>query len=112
MAAFISIDELVELMKIYHSALVQNGVLDYPWDEFKHDLVVGSLEVGLKNLIDLWDRTPEKFSQLIKIFGDKASDMTLWLEHGLFTFPIRFMTSLYLHDKQNFLRPKTFLSNI
>ena len=32
MAAFISIDELVELIKIYHSALVQNGVLDYPWD--------------------------------------------------------------------------------
>ena len=112
MAAFITIDELMELMKIYHSSLVQNGVMDYPWEEFKQDLVVGSLECGLKNVIEFWDRSPEKWAQLIKVFGDKTEDINVWMEHGLMTFPIRFMTSLYHHDKENFLCADKFLLNL
>ena len=111
-AAFNSIDELMELMRVYHSSLVQNGVMDYPWEEFKQDLVVGSLEYGLKNVIDLWDRTPEKWAQLLKAFGDKTDDINVWIEYGIMTFPIRFMTSLYVHDKDNFLIADKFLLNL
>ena len=112
MSGFISIDEFMELMKIYHSALVQNGVMDYAWEEFKEDIIVGSIEVVLKSMIDLWDRNPEKWSQLLKVFGDKTEDIYVWMEHGLMAFPIRYMTSLYVHDKENFLIADKFLSNL
>jgi hypothetical protein len=109
---FYSIDELLELIKIYHSALVKNGVLDYTWDELKYDLIVGSLEYLVKLFIDFSDRSPEKFLKLLKLFGDKFLNMKEWLDNGLFCFPIMFLVKLYLRDKENFLISGKFLLNL
>ena len=111
-SVFLTIDDLMELMKIYHSELVKNGVFEYTWEEFKEDMIIGTLELILKNLIDFSDRPPEKLLELIKVFGDKFENMKEWLDHGLFCFYITYLVSLYLHDKNSFLIADKFLSNL
>jgi hypothetical protein len=111
-AGFYSIGELMELMKIYHSELVKNGVVEYTWDEFKYDLIAGSLEYMVKQFMEFSDRSPEKWLNILKLFGDKFQNIKEWLENGIFCFPIMFLVSLYLCDKENFLISGKFLSNI
>ena len=108
---FSSIDDLLYLMKIYHNALIENRVDNYGWNEFKKDLIVGSIEYTLKQFIDLSDRTPKKLSEMLKIFGEKEGQVIKQLDYGILILPIIYITNIYLHDKVNFLEPNGFLSN-
>ena len=109
-SVFSSIDDLLSLMKIYHNALIENGVDDYGWNEFKKDLIVGSIEYTLKQFIDLSDRTPKKLTEMLNIFGEKEDQVIKQLDYGMLILPIINITNIYLHDKVNFLESNGFLS--
>ena len=102
----------IELGKEYHSALVDNGVTDYPWEMFKRDLIIEVVENVMKTTLDYSEFTKEKFEQMFRLFGDKADGFKLFLEGGVPGTILLLATDIYLKDKENFLIPDSFDKNL
>ena len=64
--------------------------------------------------MDFSDRTPEKMMKMLKgMFGEeKFADFTKMLESGIASGIFLFLTSLYLRDKDMFLKGQEFLDEI
>ena len=54
----------------YHTELLQNGVSDFPWEEFKKQCVMDVVENVMKTSMDFSEYTMKKFEQMFKIFGE------------------------------------------
>ena len=102
----------MDLMKIYHTELLQNGVNDYPWEDFQKQCVMDVVENVMKTSMDFSEYTIKKFEQMFKIFGDKVEGFKKFLEGGVCGVGFILATDLYLKDKENFLNPEKFTINI
>ena len=102
----------IESGKVYHDALVRNGVDDYPWDAFKKDLITEVMEHVIKTTLDFSEYTMKKYEQLFRLFGDKAEGFKVFLEGGVCGMAYILATDLYLRDKENFLHCEAFDKNI
>ena len=109
----VPMNQVMGLAKIYHDALLENGVSDYSWDVFKRDFIIANLEVAVNSLVKFSEFSPKQFAKILKVFGDKhAGGLMRVLEGGIIGFPILLITDIYLKDKENFLIPETFDQNI
>ena len=109
-----SLNEEIELLKRYYEALVLSGVEDFTFEDLKQQFIAGCFEYLTKIMIDFSDRTPEKMMKMIKgMFGEeKFADMTKVLASGIISGIFLFLTSLYLRDKDMFLKGEQFLDEI
>ena len=109
----VSMNQIMDLAKIYHNALLENGVTDYAWDAFKRDFLIMNMEVAVNSLVKFSEFSPKQFDKILKVFGDKhGAGLKRILEGGIIGFPILLATDIYLKDKENFLLPETFDKNI
>ena len=100
------------ILKRYHEALVQSGVNDYNFDDLKIHFVIGCFEVVLSGIINGAQMTLETSEKWMKAMtGEKWPDFKKILDSGIWCNGYLFLTSLYLHDKENFLRDTSFITN-
>ena len=101
-----SFTEDVELLKKYHEALISFGVEDYDYDELEKHFILGILEYLTRALVDLSNLKPKKLVNMYKdMFGyEKWLGMKQVLDSGASCYPFLFLTSLYLKDKDNFMK--------
>ena len=90
---------------VYHDSLCENGVKDYPFNDFMSDVQIAICEQVLRLIKMVNDMKP---SSLQKMFGvmsgeEKAKDLIDIFERGLLIRPVLVLTSLYVKDKENFL---------
>ena len=92
----------------YHHDLCQNGVKDYALEDFLSDVKVAIAEQVVSMLKTANDMKPDTFEKMINnIIGEeKAQDFMKLMEKGLFVKPLLALTTLYVHDKDNFLLVK------
>ena len=102
----------MDLIKIYHTELLENGVNDYPWQEFKEHCIMDIVENVMKTSMDFSEYTMKKFEQMFKIFGEKFDGFKKFLEGGVCGVGFILATDLYLKDKENFLIPEKFALNV
>ena len=102
------VSDFIPMAKVYHDALVKNGVDDYPWEEFKKDLIIQFGEFALKVITHMGNMPPKKFLELMKIFGDKFAAIQPLLECGAFGWPMMILTDIYLKNKEGFLNESAF----
>merc|ERR1719270_182616 len=109
-----SLNEEMELLKRYHETLVSSGVEDFTFEDLKKLFVAGCFEYLTKLMMDFSDRTPEKMMKMLKgMMGeDKFADLTKMLDSGIVSEIFLFLTSLYLRDKEMFLKGEQFLDEI
>ena len=109
-----SLSEEMELLKAYHEALLSFGVTDYTFDDLKNDFIIGCFENLTKLMMDFSERTPEKMMKLFKgMMGEeKFADLTKMLDSGIACSIFLFLTTLYLRDKDMFLKGQEFLDQI
>ena len=96
---------------VYHDSLCENGVKDYPFNDFMSDVQIAICEQVLRLIKMVNDMKP---SSLQKMFGvmsgeEKAKDLIDIFERGLLIRPVLVLTSLYVKDKENFLIVKWFI---
>ena len=109
-----SLNEEMELLKAYHEALLSFGVTDYTFGDLKNDFIIGCFENLTKLMMDFSERTPEKMMKMFKgMMGEeKFADLTKMLDSGIACSIFLFLTSLYLRDKDMFLKGQDFLDQI
>ena len=109
-----SLNDDLNLLKRYHDALVLSGVQGYTYEDIKKDFVVGYVELMLAKIMDHADYTYEKYTKLIQgIFGEeKFADIKRIMEGGVYCNAFTALTSMYLHDKENFLKGTAFIDGI
>ena len=92
----------------YHHDLCQNGVKDYALEDFLSDVKIAIAEQVVSVLKTANDMKPDTFEKMINnIIGEeKAQDFMKLMEKGLFVKPLLALTTLYVHDKDNFLLVK------
>ena len=103
-----SIDDFLPMAKVYHDALVENGVTDYEWEECKKDIIIQLCEFCLKLISDFAKMPPKKMVELMKVFGDKFAAILKLLDGGAFGWPIMVLTDIYLKNKEGFLIEDAF----
>ena len=110
----VSLTEEFELMKKYHEALVQSGVTDYSYDELKKHFMIAGTELLAKYTMEFCDNTPEKYTKFFKdIFGEeKWADLNKMFESGIIGNIFILMTSMYIHNKDSFLKGSSFFNII
>ena len=109
-----SLNEEIELLKRYHEALVSSGVEDFTFEDLKKQFVVGCFEYLTKLMMDFSDQTPEKMLKMLKgmLGEEKYEDFTKMFASGIVCEIFLFLTSLYLQDKEMFLKGEPFLDKI
>ena len=92
-------------VSVYHQSLCENGVKDYPLEDFLIDVQIAICEQALRLVKIVNDVTPSSFEKMmINISGEeKAKDMMKLFESGAFVRPVLVLTSLYVKDKEKFL---------
>ena len=92
----------------YHHDLCKNGVKDYALEDFLSDVKIAIAEQVVSVLKTANDMKPDTFEKMINnIIGEeKAQDFMKLMEKGLFVKPLLALTTLYVHDKDNFLLVK------
>merc|ERR1712018_365118 len=70
-----AVSDNFSLARVYHNALITNGVKNYNWEEFKKDVIIQFVESILKSVLEGSELTPKKFKDFISMFGDKAKRM-------------------------------------
>ena len=103
-----TVEDFIPMAKVYHDALVQNGVTDYKWEEFKKDVLIQLAEFCLKMVNDFAKMPPKKFMELMNVFGDKFAAIEKLLECGAFGWPFMLLTEIYLKNKDGFLIENAF----
>ena len=102
------ISDISSLAKVYHNALVSNGVKYYYWDEFKEDLIVQLGESTLKYIMDGAEISPKQFKEIMMMFGDKAKAMEKLYDLGVYAWILVILTDLYVKNKEGFLHSENF----
>ena len=100
--------QIYETIAGYHRDLCQNGVKDYALEDFLSDVKIAIAEQVVSVLKTANDMKPDTFEKMINnIIGEeKAQDFMKLMEKGLFVKPLLALTTLYVHDKDNFLLVK------
>ena len=109
-----SLSEDLELLKGYHEALTLSGNVDISYEELKQQFIIGCLEFLTKKLMDFTEYNPDKMTKLyLSMFGEeKWKDLERILESGIMCNPYLVVTSMYLHNKENFLNGDQFFAGI
>ena len=109
-----NISEEVELVKKYYEALSTYDVENYSYQDMKRDFVFAALEYMVIKLIKYENFGPEKYRKFIlQLFGDeKWEELKAKFKNGLDASMILLVTSLYLNDKENFLKDLTFIEKL
>ena len=102
------ISNLIPFAKVYHDALVLNGVHDYPWEEFKKDLLIQMTEFALNIIMECGEMSPEKMKEMLMMFGNKALGLIKIADMGGFLWPLIILTELYSKNKEYFLNEISF----
>ena len=102
------ISDISNLAKVYHNALVANGVKYYYWDNFKEDLIIQFGESALKTIIDGSELKPKIFKEWLSMYGEKAKSFEKLFDLGVFGWNLVILTDLYVKNKDGFLNPDTF----
>ena len=103
-----TVSDFIPMAKVYHDALVKNGVDDYTWEEFKKDMIIQQGEFVLKLVKDFAAMPPEKFLEFLNIFGEKSASIRPFLECGAYCWPIIILTDIYVKNKEGFLNKNSF----
>ena len=97
--------EIEDFAREYHSTLVENGVKDYNWIEFKNDfeLIIVERMLVLTDLLTMMK--PTTFFNMVTKWGNeqKADGIKKAFDSGFFNANVLFLTSMYVKDKDNFL---------
>ena len=106
--------EEIELVKKYYEALASFGVENYSYEDMKRDFVFAALEYMLLRLIKYDNFGPEKYQKFIRqLFGDeKWDELNAKFQNGLDASAVLLVTSIYLNDKENFLKDLKFIENL
>ena len=104
-----SVDDFLPMVKVYHDALVENGVTDYKWEELKKDVIIQLCEFCLKLIGDFAKMPPKKMMEMMKVFGDKFAALLKLLDCGAFGWPLVVLTDIYLKNKEGFLIDSSFI---
>ena len=109
-----NISEEIELVKEYYEALANFEIENYSYEDMKRDFVFAALEYMVIKLIKYENFGPEKYRKFIQqLFGDeKCEELMAKFKNGLDASSILLVTSMYLNDKENFLKDLTFIENL
>jgi len=96
----------LELESVYHDELVKQGVSDYSLEEFQRDAALTFVLGLIGFMLFITSMTPQKVKEIFRnlVAGDKSEDMIKFFKTGLLTNVLLRVTSMYLEDKENFLR--------
>ena len=110
----VSLTEDLELLKRYHEALMLSGNVDISYEELKQQFIIGCLEFLTKKIMDFTEFNPEKMTKLyLSMFGEeKMKDVMRIMDNGVMCNHFLAVTSMYLHNKENFLNGDLFLAGI
>ena len=110
----VDISEEIDLVKRYYEALASSGVENYSYEDMKRDFVFAALEYMLLRLIKYDNFGPEKYQKFIRqLFGDeKWDELNAKFQNGLDASAVLLVTSIYLNDKENFLKDLKFIENL
>ena len=97
--------EIEDILKAYHNALLEHGVTDYSWDTFYREFEALLISKILSGPIFM-GYTPEKFIDLIKnLFGAEKGDFAeQFINSGVFCRTFLYMTCLYMAHKDTFMK--------
>ena len=110
--------QLKELLFItstyFNEALANFEIENYTYEDMKRDFVFAALEYMVIKLIKYENFGPENYRKFIQqLFGDeKCEEMMAKFKNGLDASSILLVTSMYLNDKENFLKDLTFIENL
>ena len=93
----------------YHDTLVQNGVTDYDWPGYQLEVEKALVESNLLTISLCNSMKPKTFMKMMTTISgeEKAENMKkIFEETGWMNKFFLLLTSLYVHDKDNFLIPK------
>ena len=103
-----NIDEIEDFAKEYHLALIENGVNDYNWLEFRNDLEITIVErlCGFIEFLTMMKATTffnmfEKMEEPGK--QQKAKSFKKLFDSGFFNVIVLYVTCMYVKEKENFL---------
>jgi hypothetical protein len=101
-----SLTEDVGLLKKYHEALVLSGVENYSYDELEQHFILGIFEYLTRTLFDLSGFKPKRLVKMYEgSFGkEKWLGMKQILDSGSSCYAFLFLTSLYMKDRDNFIK--------
>jgi hypothetical protein len=110
----ITLNEDLELLKRYHEALMLSGNVDISYEELKQQFILGCLEFLTKKLMDFTESNAEKMTKLYSsMFGEeKSKDLLRIMDSGILCNPYLLVTSMYMHNKENFLNGDQFFAGI
>ena len=100
-----TLDEIDDFIKEYHNALVENGVNDYSWIEFKNDFELAIVE-SMLSLMDFFGllKPTTMYNMLDKGNKQKADGLKKIFDLGVLSSTFLILTSMYARDKENFLK--------
>jgi len=101
--------EVDSIIKEYHDTLVQNGVTDYDWPGYQLEVEKALVESNLLTISLCNSMKPKTFMKMMTTISgeEKAENMRkIFEETGWMNKVFLLLTSLYVHDKDNFLIPK------
>ena len=109
-----SLKDDFELLKKYHTALVNSGVEDYSFNTLKRHYVLGFLEAMMQSLLGYAEANSDKMEKTArKVFSEeKCGVVKDMMDGGGMTIPYLFMTSVYLNDKEKFLYDMSFIDEL
>ena len=95
--------DIEDILKVYHKALVENGVNDYNWDTFIHEFTVFLLDRVMLTVLFASD-IDFYIKFWIQIYGpDKRNIVDILVKSGVMSRFFVMATSLYMADKENFM---------
>ena len=108
----VSLAEEFDLVQRYHEALIlTRTVEDYGYDEVKQHFIVAMTEVMVRMIVDYARQKPETLIKLLKsMFGEEKWNETQRIfGSGMHQTIFLMMTSMYLHNKDAFLKGSSFV---
>ena len=81
-------------------------------EELKKQFIIGNLEQLTKTLMDLSENNPDEMIKLHKALAgeEKLGHFITIMDSGVSCSPFLAVTSMYLHNKNNFLNGDLFFS--
>ena len=103
-----NVSDILPLAKVYHDALVDNGVDKYTWEDFKKDMIIQLYEIVIKTFTELNSLPPKEYDKMMNLFGEKSAQMLQMFSCGAMGWIIIILTDFYIQNKEGFLDPHSF----
>jgi len=97
----------MELLTVYHDALVQQGVTDYSFEDFKREVRIACLEMVVGLFGSFAKMKPDTFNKVIIDMGEKGVEFLALFEKGIMLRGIVLVASIYIENKEGFLALST-----